>query len=533
MKEVTDPEILKQLEASPGKEVTDPAILSQLETPPEKSIGGFISNVGKNVADVAKGLATVVTHPFQTAENVGTAAGQIIRGGLEKLTGEPALPEQQAAFEKVSKPVVEAVTHPLKIPGMVFDYLYEKPVDTALIASGGLGLAGKAAKAGGLVRAGRVLETARKAIDPLFVPSKIPKVISKVWEKVVAPTIGSRALTGAETESVLRATKGSKGFTEGIRGKINPQGVFKEAETALDNIIENRRFDYRQKLPALQSSTTQIDITPVMNELTDQLKKFGVKFDQKGNIIRSTLERSSVKDAQEIIDLLNKWGTEPGDLTASGLDMLKRNLDNFYHPNRNVTAMTTPLRNKVKELIVKEVPEYAGMMEKYEKYSDTIKEIKQNLSMGTRSSTDSGIRKLMSSLRDDNEFRRGLIGALEDAGHAPLLDQIAGIKMRSPIPLQHGGTQLAAGEVLGAIFKASPKLLIGVGLASPRLMGEFLNTIGKAVNIYRKGKQAIEPIPSAIKKGVNIARQPEILAPVGFAGRVEKPPLDLSKYEMD
>ncbi|MDD1776244.1 MAG: hypothetical protein LUP94_02695 [Candidatus Methanomethylicus sp.] len=364
----------------------------------------------------------------------------------------------------------------------------EKPAEvlmdvSALLSGGGAGLAGRAGMIG---KIGAGASKMGSAIDPLSMAGKAVIPAAKaIGEKVIAPALGSRALTGAETESLLRAAKGTKGFREGMRGKINPEGVYQEAQSALDNIVDARRQDYVSKLPALQQSTAVIDKTPLVNELNTQLSKFGVQFDANGKIIRSTLDRSVIKDASSVIDMIEDWGSQAGDLTPAGFDMLKRNLDSFYAPNKNINAFVTPLRKKSKELIVSKVPEYAEMMSNYEKTSNLVREIKQNLSMGDKASTESGIRKLMSSLRDDNEFRRSLIAELDKAGKGELLDQIAGIRMKGIVPLQHGGTQLAGAEVLAAILGGNPKILGGLVLASPRLVGETANALGRAVRTYR------------------------------------------------
>ncbi len=306
----------------------------------------------------------------------------------------------------------------------------------------------------------------------------------KIGEKVIGPIIGSRALTGAETESVLRAAKGTKAFRQGMRGKVNQEIVYDEAQSALDKMLETRRMEYKAKLPELQQSNVRVDIISLKDELNKQLSSFGVKF-EKGKIIRSTLDRSSIKDAERVIDMIDNWGIQPRDLTPEGLDMLKRNLDSFYSPNKNITAFITPLRKKVKELIISEVPGYGEQMQKYEQWSSLIRDIRQNLSMGERSSIESGIRKLMSSMRDDNEFRRSLIQELEKMGQGNLLDQIAGLRMKGIVPLQHGGTQLVGAEILSAIITGDVRTLVGIPLSSPRLMGEALNALERTYKLYK------------------------------------------------
>jgi hypothetical protein len=86
-----------------------------------------------------------------------------------------------------------------------------------------------------------------------------------------------------------------------------------------------------------------------------------------------------VKDLKDMYDQIMKWGSKPEDITPMGLDMLKRNLDQFYSPKSDVRAFTTSARNKVKDLIVKNVPEYAEMTKGYSEASNLIKDIESNL----------------------------------------------------------------------------------------------------------------------------------------------------------
>ncbi len=337
-------------------------------------------------------------------------------------------------------------------------------------------------------------------------------MLAKLREKIVSPIFGSRALTGVGTEVIERASGGTAAFRQGMRGRISDVDVYEEAQSALDRMLQIRRMEYKAQLPALENSTKIVDIQPLFKELSNSLTAFGVQFDAKGKIIRSTLDRSTLRDANQVIDMIIDWGSQTGDLTPKGLDMLKRNLDSFYSPNKNINAFVTPLRSKVKEMIIKEVPEYGPMMQKYEQWSELIRDVKQNLSMGEKSSVESAIRKLMSSVRDDNEFRRSLIQELEKSGHTDLLDKISGMQMKDILPTMHGGTQLAAGAIMSAIITGDPRLLLGLPLASPRLVGEFVNAIGRTVNAYRKVVPFSDVGQLAIPTGLQLGR-PNLLTP--------------------
>lgn len=97
LREVTDPEILKQLEGPSGlQEVTDPNILAQLE--PSLSVGemftGALKNLPGDVAGVAKSIWSAVKQPSAVMEGLSDVGA----GGIAKLLPEGAFkttPEAQ------------------------------------------------------------------------------------------------------------------------------------------------------------------------------------------------------------------------------------------------------------------------------------------------------------------------------------------------------------------------------------------------------------------------------------------------------
>ncbi len=498
MPRYTDPDTNKSIFSETPlseAEITEGLQLAKtpIPTSPTPSAGsrGWLGNLGKKVeigmGGVNVGAANLAGMPVDIINklfSIGLPISQEPIGGSEwiKKTLMTPPPKPEGLIEKTIGATGE------QIPNAMLTFLTGggAPLAAKLISAGKF--AGGAGIGSGIARtvapenpwADLAGQLAGGMGGPL-----VGTLRKKIGEKVIAPIIGSRALTGTETETILRAAKGTKGFRAGMRGKVNPESVYDEAQSALDRMLETRRMEYKAKLPELQQSNVNIDIRPLEKELYDRLSAFGVKFDNNRKIIRSTLDRSTLKDAERVIDMIEDWGMQIGDTTPTGLDMLKRNLDSFYSPNKNITAFIAPLRNKVKELIIKEVPGYGEQMQKYEQWSELIRDVRQNLSMGEKSSVESGIRKLMSSIRDDNEFRRSLIQELEKMGQGDLLDKIAGLRMRGIVPLQHGGTQLVGGEIISSIITGNPKILIGLPFASPRLMGETLNALGRTWNLYK------------------------------------------------
>lgn len=420
------------------------------EAPPEKSIGEFISNVGTNAVDVAKGLGTAIIHPFRTAENVGTTMGQIIRGGLEKVTGEPATPEARETFEKVSEPVVNAYQNPSKIPGMAFDYLYNKPVDTGLMVSGGLGLFGKGAKLAGLGKTAKVLETAATITNPLTVPSRVAKPIVGAVGKVAKETVGT--LTGGGPGFIEEAAKGNPAFTKAMRGQMTGEEVVAHAKDALQSLRDQRGTAYTNELAKVRSTPgafTQVKVN-LDQELTKLMGpdefQIGVSMAWKGKHARNVLDFSQsplVKNrvVQKAIEDVMNWQDD----TALGLDNLKKRLSKYIDQVENQSpaeVFLTRLEKNLSKGLKGAIPEYEKMTRGYAEATNLIKDIESNLMLKKEGATfpigritaDNTLRRLSSALRENFEMRKDLMEILGNKSGIEVPAEVAGYVGNQWIP---------------------------------------------------------------------------------------------------
>jgi hypothetical protein len=532
---MNDPLGLLQEEA-PKK---DPlGLLGEPEMPPGKSIGGFVSNIGTNVADVTKGLATAIRHPIQTGKNVATAASDIMLGAAEKIAGVPPGSEEQAAFEAVSKPIVKAVRNPVKIPGMVFDYLYEKPLDAAMLASGGLGLAGKGAKLAGLSKTAKVLKTAATVTDPLTVPLKVAKPVLGAVGKVTKETIG--ALTGGGPGLVEEAARGSSAFTKAMRGKMTGEEVVAHAKDALQSLRDQRGSAYRNELAKVRATPGALNNVKagLDQELTTLMQpdefQIGTTMEWKGKHARNKFDFSQsplVKNrdvVQRAIEDITNWN----DNTALGLDNLKKRLSKYIDQVENQSpaeVFLTRLEKNLSANLKSAIPEYGKMTKGYAEATNLIKDIESNLMLKKQGATfpigritaDNTLRRLSSALRENFEMRKDLLQLLGNKSGMAIPAEVAGYVARQWIPRGGMGKILAAGGGAYFLKYLNPKFWPILLASSPRVVGEFLSAYGKAA-------KAVGP---KVSKVAGIARKPEVLAPLGMAGRVEKPKPDVSSFE--
>ncbi len=495
------------------------SLLKAVTVKPGKSIGGFISNIGTNVGEVAKGLATVVTRPIQTAGTIGTLAGQTIRGGLEKLTGEPTGTEAQTTFEKVTEPIAESIRNPSGMPGRILNYAYKKPVETAMMVSGVTGLGGKVAEAGGLARTATAFKTAAKVTDPLTLPFMIGKPVAGAVRKIAKETTG--ALTGGGPGFIEESAKGIPAYQKAIRGKITGEEVVSHAKDAVQNLRDQAGSTYLKELGNVRANPGVFNQVKagLDRELSTLMGRdefhIGTITTPTGatklDFTQSPLVKGQAVVKKAIGDVMG-WQ----DNTALGLDNLKKRLSKYIDQVEKRSpseALLTRLEKNLNNGLKGAIPEYEAMTRGYAEWNSLIRDIESNLmirkeGMSGRITADNTLRRLSSALKEPFEMRKDLLRVLGEKSGMDIPAEVAGYIGRQWIPRGAWGKVLAGS---GAYFlKAiNPQFWPIILASSPRVVGEFLNAYGKAMN----------KVGPTLEMGAKIATSPEVLFPVSLAGR--------------
>jgi flagellar biosynthesis chaperone FliJ len=453
------------------------------EKPEQSFISKTVSNIPSSGYDFLKNLITPFISPVQTAKGLAYSG----LGLAEKLV--PGEQEHEKYIDEIIKFFAD------RYGGLenIKNTISKDPVGFAADLSSVLSGAGMGLKATGIAgQAGQVLSKAGKVTEPLNLAGKMVSPLASPVKRGVQELLG--ATTGVGGESIRRAMKGTSEFAEGMRGKVGGEEVLAEAKGALQAIKDQRGVEYRQQLQQISKINQDLDITPVHQKINQLKQSYNIKVNNKGefDFSRSTLDRNAQADVKALLETVNDWGSQTGDLTPTGLDILKRKLDDFYSPSKNSRALVESLRNEVKKVIVDNVPEYQEMTSGYAKASGVIEQTQKALSMGDKASVDMAIRKLMSTMRDDNQFRRDLVQNLEKVGGKEILDQVAGLQMTGFTPKSWLGRSMGATEIFSALL-GRPEMLAGLATASPRVVGEFMNTLGRAINEYQKVGKAMTP----------------------------------------
>lgn len=458
------------------------------EVAPEgRSVGGFISNIPKSAGRFVGDLFSVVAHPIKTVKGLATVGA----GAVEKLI--PGEQGQEKAADAVGKFFKD------RYGGLenIKKTLYEDPVgalaDISTLFSGGGALAtkvGELSKVSELAKAGEIASRIGEIVEPTKVGVNALKAVvappARLAGKVAGETLGFT--TGAGYGAVREALRNpSPEFTAAMRGEVSGENVLSSARDALESMRQQRAGSYQKELAQVAAQKGSLDISPIFNKLDNQLRAFNVKVNPDGalDFSRSTIaDKAEAARVQELVDTIKGWGLTKGDRTATGLDILKRRLDDFYSPSGQARALVSSIRNSVKDILTKNVPGYYKMTSEYAKSTDIIKEVEKALSLGDRASADTAIRKLTSILRENNDFRKSLVEKLQKASGTDLKGMIAGTALSQITPRGLTARLMSEGGFFAG-FLVDPKFWAVLGMSSPRVTGEFLRYIG----LGRKGAQ--------------------------------------------
>ena len=265
-----------------------------------------------------------------------------------------------------------------------------------------------------------------------------------------------------------------------MRGTSDGADVVSQATGKLKERALERGKEYTTTKAGLRLEDLPVDISKVrksFNEFSDSKKFEGM----------SELSAKAQKKLANISKIIDEFEANPKLHNAKGLDMLKRRVDAEYPSGLNVGdsgLVVSQIRNKIKQQILTEAPEYGKVMKAYEQAIVLEKKIMKELSLGNKTAAGTALRKLQSSMRNNVNTNYGnRLEMLKDLD-PDLLPQLAGQALSSKTP--RGLQGLTAGSVAAYGIPTalsgliSPAALAGIPLQSPRLMGEVALKAGQA-----------------------------------------------------
>lgn len=314
-----------------------------------------------------------------------------------------------------------------------------------------------------------------------------------------AGAIEEAVKSGMQPTNSMNPFKSTTTYDKALRGKVSGEDIVDSARTALSRLKDARTGAYQTQLQSIAQNQAPIDLRPIKSEVVSLMQKYNVKIDPTTGAIdtsRIAMGKTGRNDIKDIIEEVSAWGTKQGDNTALGLDTLKRRLDDFYSDSSQARQFVTQLRNKVKDSIIANVPQYDQMTKGYTEATKLIKDVESGLmlrkqGMSGRIVADQTLRRLMSSMKDNFALRKELVDVLGKEGGEDLGAAIAGYTQNSVVPVGLAGTgpALVGSAALAKYFDPT---FAGVLVASsPRVQGEFLRMLGKGIKTVKAvGPQA-------------------------------------------
>lgn len=474
-----------------------------------------LKNIPGSAGRLLKDVFNVALHPIQTAKSLGELAAGVVN------LSRPGVQPQEEKARAVGQFFKE------RFGGLenIKRNIQEDPVgfmaDASLFLTGGgaaLRGVGTVSKAGRVAKVGQAIQKAGLATEPITTLGKGAFIATRPITRPVGALLRESlgVTTGAGGQVIREAFRNpTPEFRQALRGQVTTDNVLTAAREGLYKLKDQRSTAYRTNLAKLKEAKKPINNTALNEFVDEKLKQFNISTDKQGNldfsksVIADTTEQ---KRMSEIVTAVKTWD----DTTALGLDTLKQRLDDFYTPSGKGRALTNAIRDKVKSTIIDNVKGYNKMVSEYAEATELIKSIENTLSLKAGANVDTTIRKLMSSMRQNNEFRKGLVEKLDTLTKRDITSQLAGTALAPGVPSGLVGRQLFAGASvagvtgvgLGAI---SPALLTGLLLASPRVVGEMLRALGIST-------KAVKSILEFIKSPAG-----KLILQGGFqAGRIEE-----------
>jgi hypothetical protein len=294
-----------------------------------------------------------------------------------------------------------------------------------------------------------------------------------------------------------------------MRGGTSESDVLNNFKSALQDLRDARSSDYQAKLQALPQ--TPVDISSVKNTLANQLQKFNVKevpAAKPGDPPTLDFSRSTIRDPgaqaelRSIHDDINGWGTQPGDTTPKGVDTLKRRIDDTYSPSSSARAIVQAVKGSARDTLNSQVPGYADMTKGYASASNFLDQL-QDLKIDS-ANPGTTTRTLTTALRQNNDFRQGLVEELGQLTNKDLMGQLAGMNLSKVFPQGLAKAIDSGVGLLGAVFHGAltPHLAIGAAAASPKLMGELMYGLSKLKPALNAASHTVAAFtPAAMRAG--------------------------------
>lgn len=354
------------------------------------------------------------------------------------------------------------------------------------------------------------------------IPSAATKIIRaplKGAANTAAEITGHTSGVGGPVMREALNTANPGQLTNAMRGGMTDQEVLGHFQDALQNVKDARSAEYQKALQN-QPAVPDLDITPIHRAASDALRRFNIRgVPNKTGGMDLDFSRSTIRDAaaqnevRGIVNDLQGWGNQHGDLQPAGVDILKRRIDDTYSPSSSARAIVQSVKNSARDTLNTQVPGYQKMTSGYAQASQFIDNLRDLSLDGKNPGT--AIRKLSTALKQNNQYRQTMVEALNQYSGTDLKAELAGMRLHNLAPRGIEGPLTGAG-LLATIATGivSPKAALALAMSSPRIMGELMVAMNKAKPALRRITQVPQLSPTAAKVAA-VAASPTMEAQPG------------------
>jgi hypothetical protein len=470
-----------------------------------------ISNIVPSAKRAGSDLLTAVTHPIDTASNLGTLGKGLVSkvaGGL----GMPQDPQEKANTEAVANAFLQHYEDYLSGPGLK-KAIATDPFGTALDASAILGIPGSAVgRLPGVVgQAGRAAATLGSAIDPVQNAMRLVSMGAKPvtgLAKMVVPAAQSVATGAPMSAFKLAAEAGAtadpvlkNAFVSGMRMSGDPSALVDAVNGGIRKLENQRSAAYVEEAKNLGLNGAAPGTMPLLNwaPIDKAMADVGsqvYKTDQHGKVV--TKIPTGVVPYQEMADTIAQWKSAQPDSTLNtleGFDALKRNISDLIDSagaNRQQARLAGIVKDSIVDAISEAHPEYGALMKTYSDASKTLDNIRAQFAPGRSGAAATASAQIGKILRNAGKGANQNLLAQLAAQDPTIPYMLAGNALSSWIPSQAHRIVESPLAVLAYMYQ--PHFLPGIAATSPRLMGEANLLAGQAAALPQKAGPIVRSV---------------------------------------
>lgn len=480
------------------KIISNPSPNQSLPSQPKQD--GFFSGL-------VKGIAKPFLEVGAAANNVYNAGSDLLKGGFSQNATNQAAQDLKSSYNipffGETKPAVtgdESTGESLK---KQFGY-GAQIASTLMPGAGEAGLGAKALSYGGLNAIGEAGRQAtnneqfdlKKVATSGALGAALPlggallRKTAKFGGNLAAEALGKTTGTSADVireafnnPNVMKFARASGGNQAGLQ-----EQALEEAQKGLKNIVQKRGNEYVAQLEKIKSSgqETQAVLTSARDHANQLLQDFNITIGEGKKLNNLNFSGSTITKNNDVVQKAFNDVQGWTDTSAAGIDRLQKRLGQFANDipvteRGGAHSFIVELQNTVKNGLKENVPGYREMTSKYAQASDLIEEIQKSLSLKDSASKDTAIKKLMSTVRENQDLRKEFVDTLGGSSGTDIRGKLAGAALAPWTPRGLTGKLTSSGAGAVGILHPGSIPIIGAYLAaaSPRLVGEFTSLLGR------------------------------------------------------